>query len=54
MATAKLAGAKGGTLLDASCGSGLFTRRFVKGGDYSRVVALDFSESMLQQVRPCG
>jgi len=50
MATAKLMGARGGTLLDASCGSGLFTRRFVKGSDYRRVVALDFSESMLQQV----
>jgi SAM-dependent methyltransferase len=53
MATSKLTGARGGTLLDASCGSGLFTRRFVRAGDYRHVVALDFSESMLQQVLAC-
>lgn len=40
---------KGGVLLDVSCGSGLFTRRFVKSGDYKAVIALDFSESMLRQ-----
>lgn len=40
---------KRGVLLDVSCGSGLFTRRFVKSGDYKAVIALDFSESMLRQ-----
>mmetsp|Transcript_44723 Transcript_44723/g.83525 ORF Transcript_44723/g.83525 Transcript_44723/m.83525 type:complete len:440 (+) Transcript_44723:75-1394(+) len=44
------AGLLGDTLLDASCGSGLFSRRFAASGDYSTVVALDFSESMLRQV----
>ena len=44
------AGLLGDTLLDASCGSGLFSRRFVNSKDYSTVVALDFSESMLNQV----
>lgn len=44
------AGLKGDVLLDASCGSGLFSRRFVASGQYGTVVALDFSESMLRQV----
>lgn len=43
--------ARGKVLLDASCGSGLFTRRFVKSGNYGCVVALDFSEAMLTQAR---
>jgi len=38
-------------LLDASCGSGLFTRRFLKSGNYGSVIALDFSEAMLTQAR---
>ncbi|KAH9310697.1 hypothetical protein KI387_025732, partial [Taxus chinensis] len=38
-----------GLLVDASCGSGLFSRRFAKCGIYSGVVALDFSENMLRQ-----
>jgi len=37
-------------LLDASCGSGLFSRRFATSGKYGVVVALDFSASMLRQV----
>ncbi|XP_059635223.1 uncharacterized methyltransferase At2g41040, chloroplastic [Cornus florida] len=41
--------AEGGVLVDVSCGSGLFTRKFATSGTYSRVVALDFSESMLRQ-----
>lgn len=41
--------AEGGTLVDVSCGSGLFSRKFAKSGVYSRVVALDFSENMLRQ-----
>ncbi|KAL6900807.1 hypothetical protein ACP4OV_005483 [Aristida adscensionis] len=39
----------GGTIVDASCGSGLFSRLFVKSELYSLVVALDFSENMLKQ-----
>lgn len=41
--------AEGGVLVDVSCGSGLFSRKFAKSGDYSRVIALDFSENMLRQ-----
>nr|GMD81516.1 uncharacterized methyltransferase At2g41040, chloroplastic [Ipomoea batatas] len=40
---------QGGILVDVSCGSGLFSRKFAKSGDYSRVIALDFSENMLRQ-----
>lgn len=43
-------GPKGDVLLDASCGSGLFSRRFAMSGDYEAVVALDYSEAMLRQV----
>ncbi|TVU06115.1 hypothetical protein EJB05_49308, partial [Eragrostis curvula] len=39
----------GGTIVDASCGSGLFSRLFVNSKLYSLVVALDFSENMLKQ-----
>lgn len=39
----------GGKIVDASCGSGLFSRLFAKSGLFSLVVALDFSEAMLQQ-----
>ncbi|WOG90784.1 hypothetical protein DCAR_0310029 [Daucus carota subsp. sativus] len=41
--------AEGGILVDVSCGSGLFTRKFAKSGTYSKVIALDFSENMLRQ-----
>ncbi|KAM3337146.1 putative methyltransferase, chloroplastic [Capsicum galapagoense] len=41
--------AEGGVLVDVSCGSGLFSRKFAKSGVYSRVIALDFSENMLRQ-----
>ncbi|KAJ6741896.1 hypothetical protein OIU85_016025 [Salix viminalis] len=41
--------AEGGLLVDVSCGSGLFSRKFVKSGTYSKVIALDFSENMLRQ-----
>ena len=44
-----LASAKSGILLDVSCGSGLFSRRFAASGDYAHVIASDFSESMVQQ-----
>ena len=39
--------AKGGIVVDASCGSGLFTRRFLKTKAYRGVVALDYSDAML-------
>lgn len=39
----------GGLLVDVSCGSGLFSRKFATSGTYSSVVALDFSENMLRQ-----
>ncbi|XP_058206949.1 uncharacterized methyltransferase At2g41040, chloroplastic isoform X3 [Rhododendron vialii] len=38
-----------GILVDVSCGSGLFSRKFAKSGTYSKVIALDFSENMLRQ-----
>ncbi|KAJ0984316.1 hypothetical protein J5N97_002672 [Dioscorea zingiberensis] len=41
--------ATGGLLVDVSCGSGLFSRKFAKSGAYSSVIALDFSENMLRQ-----
>ncbi|KAE9464352.1 hypothetical protein C3L33_03753, partial [Rhododendron williamsianum] len=40
---------EGGVLVDVSCGSGLFSRKFAKSGTYSKVIALDFSENMLRQ-----
>lgn len=39
----------GGVLIDVSCGSGLFARRFAQTGDYAAVIASDFSENMLRQ-----
>uniref|UniRef100_A0ACD5ZCZ6 Uncharacterized protein n=1 Tax=Avena sativa TaxID=4498 RepID=A0ACD5ZCZ6_AVESA len=39
----------GGILVDVSCGSGLFARKFATSGAYSSVIALDFSENMLRQ-----
>lgn len=44
-----LAPAGGGPLLDVSCGSGLFTRRFVAARRHALVVAADFSGPMLRQ-----
>ena len=43
--------AANGVLLDASCGSGLFSRRFAKSGEHGAVIALDFSDAMLRQAR---
>lgn len=40
---------EGGLLVDASCGSGLFSRKFGKSGCFKGVIALDFSENMLLQ-----
>ena len=45
-----LAPAAGRVLVDMSCGSGLFSRRFAASGRFAGVVAADFSESMLLQV----
>lgn len=39
----------GGNIVDASCGSGPFTRLFAKSGLFSQVVALDYSENMLRE-----
>ena len=39
--------AASGTVVDMSCGSGLMTRRLLRSGAYERVLALDYSESML-------
>jgi len=50
-AQAWLAPAAGGVLLDMSCGSGLFTRRFAASGAYAQVVGADFSEAMLQEAQ---
>ncbi|KAJ1377031.1 S-adenosyl-L-methionine-dependent methyltransferase [Sesbania bispinosa] len=41
--------AQGGLIVDVSCGSGLFSRKFAKSGTYSGVIALDFYENMLRQ-----
>jgi ubiquinone/menaquinone biosynthesis C-methylase UbiE len=38
-------------IVDVSCGSGLFTRRFLKSGKFPSVIALDFSENMLKQTK---
>lgn len=48
-ALAYLAPAEGGVLLDLSCGSGLFARRFAASGLFSGVIAADFSEAMLRE-----
>lgn len=39
------------TLVDMSCATGLFTRRFAKSGEYTRVLGCDYSESMLNEAR---
>ncbi|CAG9466948.1 unnamed protein product [Pedinophyceae sp. YPF-701] len=51
MALKRLEPASGGLLLDVSCGSGLFTREFLRSGQFGEVIASDFSESMLRQTR---
>lgn len=40
-----------GVLVDMSCATGLFTRRFAKSGKYNRVLGCDYSDSMLQEAR---
>ena len=39
------------TIVDMSCGSGLFSRRFARSARFNSVIAADFSESMLGQAR---
>lgn len=39
----------GGNIIDASCGSGMFSRIFAKSGLFSSIVALDYSENMLKE-----
>jgi ubiquinone/menaquinone biosynthesis C-methylase UbiE len=51
MAQVFLKSAKGGTILDVSCGGGGFTRRFLISGDYETVIASDYSEAMLENCR---
>lgn len=51
MAMEYLGPAQGEVLVDMSCGSGLFTRRFARSGKFKGVIAADYSESMLQQTR---
>lgn len=36
-------------LVDMSCGSGLFTRKFLQSGEFPSVIAVDYSESMLRE-----
>ncbi|KAG7671326.1 hypothetical protein Ndes2437B_g03960 [Nannochloris sp. 'desiccata'] len=43
--------AYGEVLVDMSCGSGLFSRKFLASGNFSGVIAADFSESMLREAR---
>jgi len=43
--------AEGGIVADLSCGSGLMSRRLLSCGRYQRVLALDYSEAMLQETR---
>lgn len=38
-------------LVDMSCATGLFTRRFAKSGNYKRVLGCDYSKSMLTEAR---
>lgn len=39
----------GSPLVDMSCGSGLFTRRFLLSGEFPTTIAVDYSESMLRE-----
>lgn len=41
----------GQMLVDMSCGSGLFARKFLQSGQFSHVAAVDFSPTMLQETQ---
>lgn len=43
--------AYGQVIVDMSCGSGLFSRRFLASKKFAGVVAADFSESMLNEAK---
>jgi len=51
MAMDLLRPAHGGVLVDMSCGSGIFSRRFASSQQYAGVIAADYSESMLKQTQ---
>lgn len=51
MAMERLQPAHGQVIVDMSCGSGLFSRRFLSSGKFAGVVAADFSESMLKEAK---
>ncbi len=51
MAMEHLAPAFGDTLVDMSCGSGIFSRRFATSRQFSGIIAADYSETMLQQTQ---
>ena len=38
---------RGGVLLDVSCGSGIITRKLLRKGGFTKVIALDYSANML-------
>merc|ERR1739848_145012 len=38
-------------IVDMSCATGLFTRRFAKAGKYGRVLGCDYSPAMLSEAR---
>lgn len=42
---------RGSVVVDMSCATGLFTRRFAKSNTYSRVIGCDYSDSMLNEAR---
>jgi len=41
----------GDAVMDLSCGSGLFTRRFLSSGAFNSVIAVDYSAAMLTQTK---
>lgn len=43
--------AVGGTIMDLSCGSGFTARKMVASNEFERVIACDYSESMLMESR---
>jgi ubiquinone/menaquinone biosynthesis C-methylase UbiE len=51
MAMQQLRPAFGKVLVDMSCGSGIFSRRFATSRQFSGIIAADYSETMLQQTQ---
>jgi ubiquinone/menaquinone biosynthesis C-methylase UbiE len=41
----------GDVVVDMSCGSGLFSRKFIESGKFKRVIAADYSETMVQEAK---